>query len=162
AEHAGGGQPQTLRGRLELHRSDPSCASCHALIDPIGFALENYDSLGRRRETDGGQVIDSAGKMVTGEPVNSPVTLATVLATSRHDEFTRNFARTLLTYALGRGLDYYDRPTIDTIVETAAARGHTLPAYIDAVVASIAFQNQRPDDPATAPAAGPIAFNFNP
>lgn len=149
AEHAGGGQPSTLRGRLELHRSNPSCASCHALIDPIGFALENYDALGRRRESDGGQPIDSAGQLVTGEAVNSPVSLSSVLATARGDEFYRNFARTLLTYALGRGLDYYDRPTIDKIVATAATRGHTLPAYIDAVVASIAFQNQRPDSPAS-------------
>lgn len=147
AEHPGGGQPQTLRGRLELHRSNPSCASCHALIDPIGFALENYDSLGRRRETDGGQPIDSSGKLTTGEAVTSPVTLATVLATARRDEFNHNFARTLLTYALGRGLDYYDRPTVDQIVATAAAHGDTLPAYIDAVVASIAFQNQRADAP---------------
>ncbi|CAM2781239.1 DUF1592 domain-containing protein [Rariglobus hedericola] len=149
AEHAGGGQPQTLRGRLELHRSNPSCASCHALIDPIGFALENYDSLGRRRETDGGQPIDSSGKLVTGEAVNSPVSLSHILANARQDEFNRNFARTLLTYALGRGLDYYDRPTVDTIVTTAANHGSTLPAYIDAVVASIAFQNQRADTPAT-------------
>lgn len=149
AEHSGDGQPSTLRGRLELHRSNPSCAACHSLIDPIGFALEHYDSLGRRRETDGGQPIDSAGKLVTGEAVDSPVSLSTVLATARPDEFHRNFARTLLTYALGRGLDYYDRPTVDKIVATAASHGHTLPAYIDAVVASIAFQNQRPDAPAT-------------
>jgi hypothetical protein len=162
AEHAGGGQPSTLRGRLELHRSNASCAACHSLIDPIGFALENYDSLGRRRETDGGQPIDSAGKLVTGESVDSPVSLSTVLATARSDEFHRNFARTLLTYALGRGLDYYDRPTIDKIVATAATHGHTLPAYIDAVVASIAFQNQRPDSPrAPEPApSGPVAFNL--
>ncbi|HSI06944.1 MAG TPA: DUF1592 domain-containing protein [Rariglobus sp.] len=160
AEHSANGQPSTLRGRLELHRSNPSCTSCHSLIDPIGFALENYDALGRRRESDGGQPIDSAGKLTTGEAVNSPVSLSTVLATARSGEFHRNFARTLLTYALGRGLDYYDRPTIDRIVTTAAARGHTLPAYIDAVVASIAFQNQRPDSP-RAPAASPATVAFN-
>ena len=149
AEHAGGGQPQTLRGRLELHRSNPSCASCHALIDPIGFALEHYDALGRRRDTDGGHPIDSSGKLVTGESVQSPVTLSAVLATHHVDDFNRNFARTLLTYALGRGLDYYDRPTVDGIVATAATHGHTLPAYIDAVIGSIAFQNQRAESPAT-------------
>lgn len=147
AEHADAGRPQTLRGRLELHRSNPSCAACHALIDPIGFALENYDSLGRRRETDGGRPIDSSGKLVTGESVDSAVTLSAVLATSRRDDFNRNFARTLLTYALGRGLDYYDRPTVDAIVTGAVRGGNTLPAYIDAVVASIAFQNQRADTP---------------
>jgi hypothetical protein len=152
AEHSDGARPSTLRSRLELHRGNPSCASCHALIDPIGFALENYDALGRRRESDGGQPIDSSGRLVTGESVNSPVALSTVLATARADDFRRNFARTLLTYALGRGLDYYDRPTIDRIVESASAGGHTLPAYIDAVIASIAFQNQRPDSP-RAPAA---------
>jgi hypothetical protein len=161
AEHSADGQPSTLRGRLELHRSNPSCTSCHALIDPIGFALENYDALGRRRESDGGQPIDSSGRLTTGEAVNSPVSLSTVLATARPDEFHRNFARTLLTYALGRGLDYYDRLTIDRIVQSAAARGHTLPAYIDAVVASIAFQNQRPDSPRAPAAPGPVAFNLN-
>ena len=155
AEHPGGGQPATLRDRLELHRSSPSCMGCHALIDPIGFALENYDALGRRRDMEEGRPIDSSGHLVTGEPVNSAVTLSAVLASARHDEFTRNFARTLLTYALGRGLDYYDRPTIDRIVATAAARGHTLPAYLDAVVASIAFQNERIDHSAKPPAVSP-------
>jgi len=154
AEHADGGLPQTLRGRIELHRSNPSCATCHALIDPIGFALENYDALGRRRDTDGGQPIDSRGTLVTGENVDSPVTLSQVLATNHRDDFNRNFARTLLTYALGRGLDYYDRPTIDAIVATAASHGHTLPAYIDAVVASIAFQYQRAESPAAPQVAG--------
>lgn len=160
AEHAADGRPQTLRGRLEAHRANPSCAACHSLIDPIGFALENYDALGRRRETDDGQPIDSSGRLVTGESVDSPVTLSAVLSTARAGEFQRNFARTLLTYALGRGLDYYDRPTVDRIVAEAGARGHTLPAYIDAVVASIAFQNQRPDVP-RAPAAS-VAFNLAP
>lgn len=156
AEHADGTQPTTLRDRLELHRASPSCAACHALIDPIGFALENYDALGRRRDFDEGRPIDSSGRLVTGEAVDSAVSLSAVLATARHDEFTRNFARTLLTYALGRGLDYYDRPTVDRIVAQAAERGHTLPAYLDAVVASIAFQNQRPDHPATPPAASTV------
>lgn len=160
AEHADGSQPQTLRGRLELHRGNPSCAACHALIDPIGFALENYDALGRRRETEDGHPIDSTGRLVTGEPVDSPVSLATVLATERRDEFQRNFARTLLTYALGRGLDYYDRPTVDTIVATANRDGGTLPAYIDAVVASIAFQYQRAETPVPPPQA--VALNRHP
>lgn len=151
AEHVDGGQPETLRGRLELHRSNPSCASCHALIDPLGFALEHYDALGRYRDSDNGRPVDSSGRLATGEPVNSPTSLSAVLATTKADEFHRNFARTLLTYALGRGLDYYDRPTVEKIVSTAAARGHTLPAYIDAVVASIAFQNQRPDTPVASP-----------
>jgi hypothetical protein len=151
AEHAAQERPETLRSRLELHRASPSCAACHALIDPLGFALENYDALGRRRDTEGGLPIDSSGRLVTGEPVDSAVTLASVLAAARGDEFRRNFARTLLTYALGRGLDYYDRPTVDAILAAAGARGHTLPAYIDAVVASIAFQYQRAEPPLTPP-----------
>lgn len=160
AEHAGDGRADTLRGRLELHRASPSCAACHALIDPLGFALENYDALGRRREAEGGRPIDSAGRLVSGEAVDSAVTLATVLATARGDEFRRNFARTLLTYALGRGLDYYDRPTVDKILAEAAERGDTLPAYIDAVVASIAFQQQRADPPAAPPPV--VAVTLNP
>jgi hypothetical protein len=150
SEHADGVEPLGLRGRLELHRSNPSCASCHARIDPIGFALENFDAIGRRREVEGGLPIDTSGRLVTGESVDSAVSLAAALAASGRDEFTANFSRTLLTYALGRGLDYYDRPTVERIEADAARRGHTLPAYIDAVVASLAFRFQR-DDPAPAP-----------
>ncbi len=151
AEHGPDGAPQTLRERLEQHRASPSCTACHALIDPIGFALENYDALGRRRETEDGHPVDSTGRMATGEIVRSPVELGALIATSRRDEFHRNFARTLLTYALGRGLDYYDRPTVEGIVAAAEKRGHTLPAYIDAVIASVAFRQQRVE-PADAPA----------
>ncbi|MFH1499957.1 MAG: DUF1592 domain-containing protein [Verrucomicrobiota bacterium] len=152
AEHGPDGAPQTLRERLELHRASPSCTACHALIDPIGFALENYDALGRRRETEDGHPVDSTGRMATGEIVRSPVELGALIATARRDEFHRNFARTLLTYALGRGLDYYDRPTVEAIVAAAEKRGHTLPAYIDAVIASVAFRQQRVE-PADVPAA---------
>jgi len=160
AEHTGEGLPSTLRGRLELHRSKASCAACHALIDPLGFALEHYDAIGHRRETDAGQPIDSSGKLVTGEAVNSPAELSRVLSTSHRETFYRNFASTLLTYALGRGLDYYDRPTVNKIVASAGQDGHTLPAYIHAVVASIAFQYQRAEDK---PAASPTtALTINP
>jgi hypothetical protein len=151
-EEAHGEGPATLRGRLELHRSQPSCAACHALIDPIGFALDHYDALGRWRSEAEGQPVDSRGRLASGEAVSSPEDLAAVLAGPRREEFQHHFAGTLLTYALGRGLYYYDRPTVAWIVRTAEARGGTLPAYVHAVVESVAFQQRRG---ATPPAVGP-------
>ncbi len=162
AEHGADGQPATLRQRLELHRANPACATCHSLIDPLGFALENYDAMGRRRELENGNPIDSRGRLVTGETVDSAVSLSAALANGHRDKFHRNFASTLLTYALGRGLDYYDRPTVDKIVSTAALHGHTLPAYIDAVVASIAFQNQRAEPANASTDKDRIALNSTP
>lgn len=149
-ERADKKKPTTLRTRLETHRSQASCMSCHAMIDPIGFSLESYDAIGRYRETDDGQPIDSRGKLTTGEPVSSPEELGRVLATARREEFYKNFASTLLTYALGRGLDYYDRPTVEAIIRQAGAQGYTLPAFIDAVISSIAFQYQRNEAPTDA------------
>lgn len=150
-EEAHGDGPATLRGRLELHRSQPSCAACHALIDPIGFALDHYDALGRWRTEAEGHPVDPRGRLATGEAVASPEDLAAVLAGPRREQFLHHFAGTLLTYALGRGLYYYDRPTVARIVRAAEARGGTLPAYVHAVVESVAFQQRRG---ATAPTDG--------
>ena len=134
--HAGAA-PSTLRAQMELHRKDPACASCHKLMDGIGFAFESYDVDGRRRSG----TIDTKGALATGELVDSPASLAKVLASSRRNEFHRAFASKLLTFALGRGLEYYDKPAIDTIVAEAAKEKHTLHAYLKATIRSFPFNH---------------------
>lgn len=143
----GAASAQTLRQRLEQHRAAPSCASCHSLIDPLGFSLENFAADGRFRTTDGGKPLDTEGRLDTGETVRSAEELAAVLATTRADQFRRHLAAQLLTFALGRGTDYYDRPALDRIVAEARAAGDTLPAYLHAVIRSFPFQNQRSAEP---------------
>jgi hypothetical protein len=149
--HAGG-VAQTLRERLEQHRAAPSCAACHAHIDPLGFALEGFAADGRARTTENGLPIDTAGRLETGEPVENPEQLAAALLATRADVFRRQLATQLLVFALGRGTDYYDRPALDRIVAEARAAGDTLPAYLHAVTRSFPFLNQRPPD---APAPTP-------
>lgn len=139
---------QTLRQRLELHRAAPSCAACHAFIDPIGFSLEGFAADGRARSSDAGRPLDTEGRLDTGETVSSAEDLSAVLAASRADQFRRQLATQLLVFALGRGTDYYDRPAIDRILREARADGDTLPAYLHAVTRSFPFQNQRPPDAA--------------
>src|SRR4029079_14373671 len=105
----------SLRQRLEAHRSNPTCASCHKIMDPIGFALENFDLVGTWRERDGRMPIDASGQLVDGTPLHGPADLRQALL-SRSDAFVTNATERLLTYALGRPLEYYDMPTVRTIV----------------------------------------------
>jgi hypothetical protein len=102
----------TLRERLSQHRSDPNCAACHAKIDPIGFCLENYDSVGNWRDDDGGKPLDVTTKLVGGRTLSGPADLKKYLATEKKDLFIRNFSSRILTYALRRGLNYYDEGTL--------------------------------------------------
>ncbi len=145
---ADGGPAPTLRQRLELHRAAPSCAACHAFIDPIGYSLEGFAADGRARATeDDGRPLDTEGRLEDGRRVRSPEDLAAALLDSRADLFRRQLATQLLTFALGRGTDYHDRPALDRIVREARAAGDTLPAYLHAVVRSFPFQHQRPPEP---------------
>jgi hypothetical protein len=132
-----------VRERLALHREKPECAICHKDIDPIGFALENFDATGAWRASENGLPVDSVGELPSGEKVSGAVELGRLLAGKRAADFQKNFAAQLLTYAIGRGTDYYDRPTIEQIVATAAKNGATLPAYIEATIGSLAFQQRR-------------------
>jgi len=157
-ETVGANQPATVRERLALHREKPECAICHKDIDPIGFALENFDAIGAWRTTENGLPVDSVGELPSGEKVSGAVELGRLLAGARLADFQKNFASQLLTYAIGRGTDYYDRPTLETIVATAGKNGATLPAYIEAVAQSLAFQQRRGEPqlgPATAETAAP-------
>ncbi len=132
----------TMRQRMEEHRASPQCAVCHHMMDPIGFALENFDGLGRWRDADGeegtGQ-IDSSGVLPDGTAFNGAAGLREILV-SRRDLFVENFIERLLTYALGRGVEQYDRPVIRKIVRDAASDDHRWSAIILGIVKSKPFQ----------------------
>jgi len=131
----------TVRERLEMHRANPTCATCHAMMDPIGLALENFDLVGRWREQEDGHPINAASQMTDGTALASPADLRRALL-SRGDAFVTALTERLLTYALGRELEYYDEPVVRSVVRAAARQGTTLPALIQAIVASDSFQKR--------------------
>jgi len=131
----------TLRQRLELHRADPACASCHQIMDPVGFALENFDLVGRWRSVDNGIALDTASEMVDGTYVDGPATLRAALR-ARPDAFMASISERLLTYALGRELGHHDGPAVRSIMQQADADGFTLTALVQAIVASAPFQQR--------------------
>lgn len=128
----------TLRERMEQHRTNPICASCHNRMDPLGFALENYDAIGRWRDVDGQSRIDATGKLPTGEEFKGPEALRKLLV-SRQDEFLRCLAEKLLTYALGRGLAYYDQCVVEDIVGKVKLSGYRFSALVLGIVRSEPF-----------------------
>jgi len=133
----------TLRQELEAHRKDPDCASCHALMDPIGFGLENFDGVGRWRENDRGKPLDVAGKLVTGQEFSSSGEMLDIFLKDYRGQFHRAVAVKMLTYALGRGVEYYDRLAIDGIVLKASQDDGRFLAWITAVAESVPFQYRR-------------------
>ena len=141
--HAKDGKLLSLRQQMEQHRTNAVCASCHSRMDPIGFALENYDGVGAWRSNDAGTVIDATGKLPDGTTFEGPAGLTKLLLTKYRDEFISTFTAKLLTYALGRGLEYYDEPALRAIVRDAARENTTIPALIQAIVKSPQFQMRR-------------------
>jgi hypothetical protein len=140
-ENAEGAKPLSLRERMEAHRADAVCAGCHKVMDPIGFALENFDGIGRWRNTDDGVKIDPTGKLFNGMQVSGPVALREML-TSRPDVFAGVMTERMLTYALGRGLEYYDMPAVRKIVRDAASKNYKFSALVMGVVTSAPFQTK--------------------
>jgi len=134
-------QADTLRQRLEMHRSDPACASCHTIMDPIGFSLENFDLVGRWRSVDNGLPINTVSEMVDGTYVDGPATLRAALL-ARPEAFKSSISERLLTYALGRELEHYDGPAVRRIAQQATAEGFTLNALVQSVVMSAPFQQR--------------------
>ena len=133
----------SLRERMEKHRADPTCNSCHKVMDAIGFGLENFDALGRWRDKDeGGSPLDTAGKMPTGVSFRNPVELKKIFMDAK-DQFTGNMAEKMLTYALGRGVEHYDEPTIDRIVETMAKNEYRFSVLVAEIATSYPFLNRR-------------------
>jgi hypothetical protein len=130
--------PTSLRQRLERHRQNPACASCHAVMDPIGFALENYDLIGKWRDTDGGVPVNASGTLVDGTPLDGPESLRRALD-GRRDAFVRNTAEKLLTYALGRRIEWFDMPAVRAIV-AGAAPDYRFSSLVVGIVKSVPFQ----------------------
>ncbi|HXR51497.1 MAG TPA: DUF1592 domain-containing protein [Steroidobacteraceae bacterium] len=132
----------SVRQRLELHRRNPSCAACHDVIDPVGFALENFDAIGAWRERDGDSRVDARGTLVDGTNINGSDDLMKVLM-ARSDLFMINFTQKLMTYALGRALDYRDMPAVRSVVQQAGRENYRISTLIQAVVQSPAFRQRQ-------------------
>jgi len=140
-EEKPGAPAKTVRARLTQHRANAVCASCHSRIDPLGFALENYDVLGRWREQEAGVPIDSSGELSDGTKVNGPDELRKVLL-DRKDLVIRNLTNRMLGYALGRGLTLEDSCAVDQIVAQVRNNGYQAQALIEAIVTSVPFRYQ--------------------
>jgi hypothetical protein len=149
AETAAGAAPATVRERLEKHRANAVCASCHSRIDPLGFALENYDVIGRWRTEDAGKPVDNSGEMTDGTKIQGPAQLKAALLEHK-DLFVRNLTSKLLGYALGRGLTLRDSCTVDAIVAAVKAKDYSAQALIEGIVLSTPFrQKERPKEKKT-------------
>jgi hypothetical protein len=135
----GDGKPLSLRERMEQHRADPVCAGCHRVMDPIGFSLENFDAVGQWRTKDDGSTIDPSGMLYNGAKVDGPVALRKMLA-SQPDVFAGVMAEKLLTYALGRGVQYYDMPAVRKIVQQAGSNDLRFSSLVLATVESVPFE----------------------
>ncbi|HEY5312453.1 MAG TPA: DUF1592 domain-containing protein [Pirellulales bacterium] len=141
-----GGRP-LLRTLLEEHRRDALCASCHSRMDPIGLAMEEYNALGLWRDREFTKPIDTAGRLITGEKFADTRDLERVIATQRRGDFYRCLSEKMLTYAIGRGLEYYDAPTVDKLVATLEGDGGVLRTLVHGIVDSAPFQKRRGDGP---------------
>ncbi len=134
-----GGKPLSLRERMEQHRADAVCAGCHKVMDPIGFALENFDAIGQWRTMDDGSPIDPSGSLYNGTKVDGPVALRNMLA-SHPGVFVGVMTEKLLTYALGRGVQYYDMPAVRKIAQSAGAHDFRFSSLVLGTVESVPFE----------------------
>ena len=138
-ENAEGVRPSSVRERMEQHRSNPACASCHARMDPLGFALENFDAIGRWRTMDAGTVIDASETLLDGTKLEGAGDLVRMVL-GRPEQFVGTVTEKLLTYALGRGLEYYDRPAVRKVIRDAALDDYRWSSIILGITTSIPFQ----------------------
>jgi hypothetical protein len=132
----------TVRERMEEHRKNPACASCHRLMDPIGLSTENFDAIGRWRDKDNGKPVDSAGVLTTGERFSGPQELKAVLL-ARKEQFAQVLARKTLAFALGRSLRYYDEPVVEKIARAVVVSDWRPASLLLAVAESYPFQFQQ-------------------
>jgi hypothetical protein len=143
ATNVHGGKQPSMRQQMEMHRAVEPCASCHKIMDPIGFSLENFDAIGRWRTVDGGNPIDAAGQLVDGTKMDGVVGMRTALL-HYSPQFVRLITEKLMIYALGRGTEYYDMPLIRSIVRDAAKNNNRFSSLVLGVVKSEPFQmNQK-------------------
>jgi hypothetical protein len=139
ADQATGGKVTSVRERLEMHRSNPVCASCHSRMDPLGFALENYDAVGRWRTSEDGLPVDASGRLPDGKTFSGADGLR-VLLMANSSKFVDCLTEKLLTYALGRGLESYDRPAVAKIEDRVEKNGYRFTELVGGIVDSAPFQ----------------------
>jgi hypothetical protein len=132
----------SMRERMAQHRDNPACSGCHKLMDPIGFSMENYDAIGRWRTMEDGKPLDVKGTLPDGTSFEGVTGLQRALL-SRPELFATTFTEKLMTYALGRGVEYYDGPAVRAIVRDAEARNYRFSAFISDIVKSTPFQMRR-------------------
>jgi hypothetical protein len=135
-----GEQPKTVRERLEMHRTNPSCNGCHGVMDPLGFALENFDAIGawRVKDREAGDAIDASGQLADGRVVNGPQELRDALLADP-TQFVQTLTEKLMIYALGRGVEYYDMPAVRRIVGDAAREDYRFSAILAGIARSEPF-----------------------
>jgi hypothetical protein len=152
----------SLRETLALHRRDPLCSSCHNRMDPLGLAFENFNAMGMWRKSEYNDPIDATGTLMSGESFANVKELKHILATKHADDFYRTLTEKMLTYALGRGLEYYDVGTVDQIVDRIKANGGRPATLLAGVVQSAPFQKCRRNRTATAAVQSgkPVAVNI--
>ena len=141
-ENKEGEQPKTIRQIMETHRANPACNACHGVMDPLGFALENFDTVGTYRAMDRftRTTIDASGKLVDGTPVTGPADLRTALM-ARREQFVQTLTEKLMTYALGRSLEYYDMPGVRAIVRDSKAANFRFSSIVMGIVNAPAFRS---------------------
>ena len=138
-ETGDGGKPLPLRALMEQHRASATCATCHRVIDPLGFSLENFDATGKWRVKDATGTVDASGQLADGTPVDGPVALRKAIL-KHPEQFVRTMTEKMLTYALGRGLEYYDMPVVRAIVRDAATQNYRFSSIVLGIVRSTPFQ----------------------
>jgi mono/diheme cytochrome c family protein len=141
-ENADGSKALSVRALLEKHRENPTCATCHKIMDPLGFSLDNFDAIGQWRSKEAGAAIDASGQLADGTKVDGPVALRRALM-KHPEQFVRTITEKLLTYGLGRGLEYYDMPTVRGIERDAAKSDYRFSSLILGVIKSSPFQMKK-------------------
>jgi hypothetical protein len=134
-----GGKVLSLRALLEQHRASPACATCHRIMDPLGFALENFDATGKWRAKEEAGVVDASGQLADGTPVDGPAALRKAIL-KHPEQFVRTMTEKMLTYGLGRGLEYYDMPVVRATARDAAAQNYRFSSIVMGIVKSTPFQ----------------------
>ena len=140
-----GTKPLTMRARMEQHRANPACASCHKLMDPLGLALENFDAVGAWRTEDNGEPVDTSGQLTDGTKIDGVIDLRESLL-KHPDVLVTTVTEKLLTYALGRGLEPEDMPTVRAIVRQSERDGYRFTSLIEGVVNSTPFRMRKAEE----------------
>ena len=134
-----GGKVLSLRTLMEQHRASPACATCHRVMDPLGFSLENFDATGRWRTKEAAGMVDASGQLADGTPVDGPIALRKALL-KHPEQFVRTMTEKMLTYALGRGLEYYDMPVVRSIARDAGSQNYRFSSIVLGIIKSTPFQ----------------------